>query len=158
MENQYAKIYLDSEDDIVLIDTFIGNSIDRKPTNKILIFHGTGGNGKSTFIKKMTGINGIETCYLTSLEGLLDDEILINIITNDYNIVVIHDLKSYSLTAAQKSRLQSILAHESIKLQKKYYQACSYTPMFNILCDTNENNVFDDLSAKTNKIHFNKKF
>jgi hypothetical protein len=154
------KQYVDDATDVNTITSFIDHCTNNLPYGKILVIHGTGNNGKSTFINKLEKCPGLKISYDTNIHHLLTTRGLSYHIQNESNLVVIEDSDDVqrNLTAYELNTLQNILIHGHVQYRQLYKEAKQANAKFNLIFVTCRPNLLEHLANFTQLVAFPKTF
>ena len=88
--------------------------------NRYMLFVGTGGNGKSTYMNMAIGVTGKDVYQTFSMDQLVDDNALVTI-SPTTRLIVGHELPTnYKLNGLALSRFKALTTGNPISVNRKY--------------------------------------
>ena len=144
-----------NQNDLDKIRNFVSESIDKnKDHNTIMIFCGTGSNGKTTMINEIMNIVGKQNCEHSAFNA-------INCVGGDHYIskklLIFNDIDT--LDTKMESVLKQLTSNDKMTTRRLYEDSICMKPKSNIIIETNKMfGIPNTLLEKTTIINFEHKF
>lgn len=159
IENQLSdwEQYINSND-FAILKEFVYNTANNIPFNKLLIFYGTGGNGKTKLIHELFSLIGKENCMQSSVVYNTQEENGINTLICNENPYT-KKLIVYNEYNSEKDIcdviIKNILTRTEMYSRQLYQKAeCHYPNANQILVTNNIKELKKEILDYSNVIHF----
>ncbi len=145
------------QDDFLKLSDFLTRTQNGEKLNKILVLYGTGGNGKTTFLRQLEGLIKITNTSFNDMKTLFGRNY---VITENSNLIAIPEIEpNYQFDDQTVDTIEKIVNDEIFEHRKLYGKFIEHDKIKgNFIVCTNSLNEFSKVQNNVEVIRFTHKF